>query len=147
MIFLGNRFVKGVREKVYLVDEENIDIQPLSPLRSQNVERFSDGFAWGYSGDGPSQLALALLLEVTNDEKLSVELCLSFREHLIEGITENCWAITADLIQGWIDHYFTELENRIEEEEERIKEIRQQLEESEKNLGVMRQSLAAMRKC
>lgn len=103
MIFLGNRFIKGVGEKVYLIDEENIDIRLISPLRSQNVERFSDDFAWGYSGDGPSQLALALLLEVTNDEKLSVELCLSFRERFIEGIEENCWAFTAELIQGWID--------------------------------------------
>ena len=94
--------------KVYLIDEENIDIRRISPLRSQNVERFSNGFAWGYSGDGPSQLALALLLEVTNDEKLSVELCLSFREHFIKGIAENCWAMSAALIQGWIDG---ELEN------------------------------------
>ena len=112
MIFLGNRFTRDVGEsKVYLIDEENIDIRRISPLRSQNVERLSNDFAWGYSGDSPLQLALALLLEVTNDEKLSAALCLSFQEYFIEGIAENCWAISAAYIQGWIDLQLEEAEN------------------------------------
>jgi hypothetical protein len=41
----------------------------LSPLKSQSIVNHSpDGFNWGYSGSGPSQLALAILLEVTNKE-------------------------------------------------------------------------------
>lgn len=30
------------------------------------------GFAWGYGGSGPAQLALAVLLEVTNDEQVAL---------------------------------------------------------------------------
>lgn len=38
--------------------------RPLSPAASQRVFNHSpDGFAWGYGGSGPAQLALAVLLE------------------------------------------------------------------------------------
>lgn len=43
------------------------DGKDLDPGRSQQVCNHSpDGFAWGYSGSGPSQLALAILLEETD---------------------------------------------------------------------------------
>jgi len=35
------------------------------PRRSQEIRNHSpDGFAWGYGGSGPAQLALAILLEL-----------------------------------------------------------------------------------
>ena len=41
----------------------------LSPIQSQSVYNHSpDGFNWGYGGSGPSQLALAILLEFTDKE-------------------------------------------------------------------------------
>ena len=41
----------------------------LSPVRSQQVVNHSpDGFNWGYSGSGPAQLALAILLEAMPQE-------------------------------------------------------------------------------
>lgn len=40
-----------------------IDGRPLSPKESLKIVNHSpDGFAWGYGGSGPSQLALAILL-------------------------------------------------------------------------------------
>jgi hypothetical protein len=46
-----------------------IDERELSPERSQAVINHSPtGFAWGYGGSGPAQLALALLLELTSKE-------------------------------------------------------------------------------
>jgi len=37
----------------------------LLPDKSQNIYNHSpDGFMWGYNGSGPSQLALAILLEL-----------------------------------------------------------------------------------
>lgn len=40
-----------------------IDGKRLDPAVSQEVHNHSpDGFAWGYSGSGPAQLALAILL-------------------------------------------------------------------------------------
>jgi len=41
--------------------------KPLDPALSQAVRNHSpDGFAWGYVGSGPSQLALAIMLELVN---------------------------------------------------------------------------------
>ncbi|GAI96461.1 unnamed protein product, partial [marine sediment metagenome] len=45
----------------------------LSPVPSQRLVNHSpDGFQWGYSGDGPKQLSLALLLDATGGPELSV---------------------------------------------------------------------------
>jgi hypothetical protein len=42
-----------------------LDEVELSPIKSQKVKNHSpDGFAWGYGGSGPSQLALAVMLEL-----------------------------------------------------------------------------------
>lgn len=41
-----------------------VDGRPLSPSQSLKVRNHSPtGFAWGYHGSGPAQLALAILLE------------------------------------------------------------------------------------
>lgn len=47
-----------------------LDGEYLSPGRSQEMKNHSpDGFNWGYGGSGPSQLALAIMLELTGDPK------------------------------------------------------------------------------
>jgi Family of unknown function (DUF6166) len=44
--------------------EVTVDGQPLDPKPSQKLHNHSpDGFAWGYGGSGPAQLALAILLD------------------------------------------------------------------------------------
>lgn len=46
-----------------------LDGKELAPERSQRIRNHSpDGFAWSYGGSGPSQLALAILLEITDEE-------------------------------------------------------------------------------
>jgi hypothetical protein len=53
-------------QKVY------IDFRILDLSASQVIRNHSpDGFSWGYSGSGPSQLALAILLHLTNDTLFS----------------------------------------------------------------------------
>lgn len=47
------------------VDESRM--REINPEISQKLVNHSpDGFAWGYAGSGPSQLALAILLEITD---------------------------------------------------------------------------------
>jgi len=44
----------------------------LSPRRSQKAYNHSpDGFNWGYGGSGPSQLALALMLELAPEQAMN----------------------------------------------------------------------------
>jgi hypothetical protein len=46
-----------------------LDGVELSPEKSQKIYNHSpDGFSWGYGGSGPSQLALAICLELMGDE-------------------------------------------------------------------------------
>ena len=110
MIFLGE-LMQGTSKltidkspgegKVYVIDEGNLHIRPLSPSRSLKVYRFADAFSWGYYGEAPSQLALALLLEISDNESLCKDLSLEFTE-VIAKIRDTCWAIHADFIREWI---------------------------------------------
>lgn len=44
-----------------------LDGKKLDPAKSQKVYNHSPtGFSWGYAGSGPAQLALAILLELTD---------------------------------------------------------------------------------
>ena len=68
--------------KVYRGSRSNYDRQivviecavsaDLSPAPSQDVVNLSpDGFNWGYSGSGSVQLALGLLLDVTENREIA----------------------------------------------------------------------------
>ena len=66
-----------------------IDGGVLSPIKSQQVCNHSpDGFSWGYGGSGPAQLALALLLEATNENE-AVKSYQSFKFDIISAIAIN----------------------------------------------------------
>jgi hypothetical protein len=55
----------------------------LFPFNSQQVYNHSpDGFNWGYSGSGPAQLALAILLECTDKQKAIYNYQNFKREHI-----------------------------------------------------------------
>jgi hypothetical protein len=63
-----------------------IDGRPLHPEKSQGVWNHSpDGFSWGYEGSGPAQLALAILLSLT-DERTAVRNYQTFKRQVIAGL-------------------------------------------------------------
>ena len=69
MLFKGEvDFSDSATERtVKVIDGEKE--KTLNPRASQRVANHSpDGFNWGYGGSGPAQLALAILLEVTNKD-------------------------------------------------------------------------------
>lgn len=56
----------------------------LDPARSQKLFNHSpDGFAWGYGGSGPAQLALSLLLHFTDDEHWSLNHYQNFKFEVV----------------------------------------------------------------
>ena len=74
----------------------------LDPEPSQKLINHSpDGFQWGYGGSGPSQLALALLLDVTGDSGLSVALHQDFKNNFVATWGES-WQMEADEILRWV---------------------------------------------
>ncbi len=54
--------------RVFIGSTNNERLIEITPEHSQRMHNHSpDGFAWGYAGSGPSQLALAILLRFTSD--------------------------------------------------------------------------------
>jgi hypothetical protein len=74
-VIIGNKDTREVR----------IGGETLDPSLSQEYCNHSpDGFAWGYSGSGPAQLALALLLYFT-DPDFAVQNYQDFKAEVIAG--------------------------------------------------------------
>jgi spore maturation protein CgeB len=78
-----------------------MDGELITPEYSLKLRNHSpDGFAWGYGGSGPSQLALAILLKVTTEENA---LCFyqDFKwEFIVNWIQQDC-EVKID-IQRWL---------------------------------------------
>lgn len=63
-----------------------IDGEELLPGDSQKVWNHSpDGFSWGYTGSGPAQLALAVLLKFFGKEK-AIRLHQNFKSYFISRL-------------------------------------------------------------
>ena len=94
--------IKGINERnenggfiVYINDKI------LSPKRSQKVRNHSpDGFAWGYGGSGPSQLALALLLEFTTQEEAQINY-MDFKFEIIANLPKD-FELEEKVIINWL---------------------------------------------
>ena len=82
-----------------------IDGKELSPAPSQKLKNHSpDGFAWGYGGSGPAQLALAILLEITKDEDFSLKKYQDFKRDIICDLpVEKNFAIDGKQVLEWIE--------------------------------------------
>lgn len=77
----------------------------LSPTRSQTVRNHSpDGFAWGYEGSGPAQLALALLLNEGYCEAHAGEMYQRFKSEVIATLPDE-WQLTSFQIATWVSSY------------------------------------------
>lgn len=92
-------------------DEDGVivmaDGRTLSPDASQRIVNHSpDGFEWGYGGSGPSQLALAILLDYTQDRKLSQRLYQNFKWTFTSRLPRNiqgvAWKITGEDIETFL---------------------------------------------
>lgn len=79
--------------------------QPFTHKRSYKYVKHSpDGFAWGYGGSGPSQLAFALLLEETNNVDLSLKLYQEYKREVIAALPqEGGWSLTSKDIKDWVN--------------------------------------------
>ena len=63
----------GYRHRGRVIVENQSDQEQLTPERSLELANHSpSGFEWGYGGSGPAQLALALLLDYTDNEEVAL---------------------------------------------------------------------------
>lgn len=60
----------------------------LNPIRSlRKINHSPSGFAWGYNGSGPAQLALAILLELIPEDH-ALEYYQSFKDSCIAALPQ-----------------------------------------------------------
>lgn len=69
------------------------------PVRLDLVNHSPTGFAWGYSGSGPAQLALALLAWECN-EQYAIEHYQEFKREVVAALDEE-WVLTGADIRRW----------------------------------------------
>lgn len=82
--YAGIRTIDGLRVTV--------DGAPLDDARS--VHNFSDaGIEWGYVGDAPKQLALALLNDHLGDKDKAVQAAEGFMKKVV-AVLDNEWTLT-----------------------------------------------------
>ena len=93
--------IDGAYDEVKWWGVVKFDGVALSPVPSQRVWNHSpDGFAWGYSGSGPAQLALAILLAAGLDEQVAVDLHQDFKREHIAAIERASFVLEVD-VEAW----------------------------------------------
>jgi hypothetical protein len=89
-IYEGGRGLAGA--------QVTVDGEPLDPRF--DVKRFSPmGFEWTYEGDGPRQLALALLCDHLGDPVRALELTEPFMRSVVAEL-DNAWMLTSEEIEA-----------------------------------------------
>ncbi len=75
-----------------------VDGAPLNPCF--DIKRFSRmGFEWTYEGDGPRQLALALLCDHLGDPQRALTLTETFMRNVVAEL-DNAWRLTSEEIDA-----------------------------------------------
>jgi hypothetical protein len=65
-----------------------VNNSPLNP-RHDLVNHSPDGFAWGYSGSGPSQLSLAILADCLQDDDRALKMYQYFKAYVIARLEQD----------------------------------------------------------
>lgn len=79
------------------------DLPPRTDLRNHSPS----GFAWGYGGSGPAQLALAILAYEYDDD-VAVEHAQTLKWELVANLTTDTWQVYAEQIPAWLPDDFDE---------------------------------------
>ena len=89
-IYEGGRGLAGA--------QVTVDGEPLDPRFE--VKTFSPmGFEWTYEGDGPRQLALALLCDHLGDPQHALQLTEGFMRSVVAEL-DNAWMLTSEEIDA-----------------------------------------------
>lgn len=89
----------GYRQRGRTIVEKRPSQEQLTPDRSLELANHSpSGFEWGYGGSGPAQLALALLLDYTDDEEVALAEYMAFKTEVVSQLvctgSDGCWRLT-----------------------------------------------------
>ncbi len=100
--YKGRRIEDGSYSSDVSITIDGVDFEKSMLEESLKLRYHSPtGFNWGYSGSGPHQLALALLLHVTNDPYITES---HYGNFVMEYVSQwgNNWEITDEQIKTWV---------------------------------------------
>jgi len=84
-------------------NENDFDTGEPLPPRNDLSNHSPDGFAWGYGGSGPAQLALALVAHITGDDQEALRLHQTFKSLFIAGIGQDeDWVLSAGMLKQMV---------------------------------------------
>lgn len=82
-------------------DQLNDRVYPL-PLCLEYVKHSPDGFGWGYEGSGPSQLAFAILYDLTKDLCFTREKYQEFKRDVVAKLEMSReHALSEQIVRSW----------------------------------------------
>ncbi|MGV0949266.1 MAG: DUF6166 domain-containing protein [Azonexus sp.] len=124
IIYQGRRVPSVI---VLVLDEATKKSKTLNPCHSQDVNHSPAKFDWGYQGSGPSQLALALLLDAIGEtpieQRPSPETATvlaerwyqQFKNDHVSNWGDDTFRITQAEIMGWLRTVFSQAKIRREQ--------------------------------
>jgi hypothetical protein len=102
--YVGERTPDGCQ--VVVVDTSSPDGSYMLDPRFDIRNHSPDGFNFGYSGSGPSQLALALLADAINDDERAQDMYQTFKFKVISRLEGDRFELTDDDIKqevAWLE--------------------------------------------
>lgn len=95
--------IKGSYDITDWFGKVTVDGQRLDPTPSLKIINHSpDGFAWGYGGSGPAQLALAILLHVNVPKNKALALYQRFKAQFIATLPRDSFTLEVD-VPAWVE--------------------------------------------
>jgi hypothetical protein len=76
-----------------------LDARPSQKLRNHSP----DGFEWGYGGSGPAQLALAVLLDATQDQEKALKHYKAFKWKFVAGAAKEGFSVSDQEIREFVN--------------------------------------------
>ncbi len=80
------------------LDSEQYKLDPRFDLSN----RSPTGFAWGYYGSGPAQLALGILADASGDDAVALRHYQAFKTERIAALPRGPWKITLHDVRSWL---------------------------------------------
>ena len=103
-VYIGTRQRDGGAAKTTVSVVESGEARPLL-LRLDLKEYSPGGFEWGYGNNGPSQLALAVLADVTGSDTYALRHHHWFKLEVISSLPFGDWKLSQKEIMDWINEH------------------------------------------
>ena len=81
----------------------DVDGYPVGPLdcRLDLINHSPTGFAWGYQGSGPAQLALALCADALGSEEHALQVYQEFKRRVVAGLPQSeDWVVSDTVVRA-----------------------------------------------